>query len=172
MNWILISDALPQTYPQTACWDASDRVFVTDGRIIWIAALQHLANRIPTVKDFCSEGGDYGSIKAWSKIPKVNMGIIYLTISRRRDTLYPESEATMSRSTISTFQLFEKFPNEASAYAYVEKRLWPNGPVCPRCKDVESISKREKGRAGNRITYAQLTKGKTWFDAEESNATV
>ena len=34
----------------------------------------------------------------------------------------------MSRSTISTFQLFEKFPNEASA-------------------------------------YAQLTKGKTWFDA-------
>jgi transposase-like protein len=54
----------------------------------------------------------------------------------------------MSRSTISTFQLFEKFPNEASAYAYVEKRLWPNGPVCPRCKAVERISKREKGRTG------------------------
>ena len=54
----------------------------------------------------------------------------------------------MSRSTISTFQLFEKFPNEASAYAYVEKRLWPSGPVCPRCKAVERISKREKGRTG------------------------
>ena len=25
--------------------------------------------------------------------------------------------------------------------------------------------------AGKRITYAQLTKGKTWFDAEDANAT-
>lgn len=54
----------------------------------------------------------------------------------------------MSRSTISTFQLFEKFPDEASAYAYVEKRLWSGGPVCPRCKSTERVSKREKGRPG------------------------
>jgi len=54
----------------------------------------------------------------------------------------------MSRSTISTFQLFEKFPNEESAYAYVEKRLWSSGPVCPRCKSTERVSKREKGRPG------------------------
>jgi hypothetical protein len=54
----------------------------------------------------------------------------------------------MSRSTISTFQLFAMFPDEETAYAYVEKRLWPNGPVCPRCKGTERVFKREKGRAG------------------------
>ena len=54
----------------------------------------------------------------------------------------------MSRSTISTFKLLELFPTEQAAYDYIEKRLWPNGPVCPRCKGTERVSKRESGRAG------------------------
>src|SRR6187399_1364547 len=29
------------------------------------------------------------------------------------------------------------FHNEAAAYAFVEARLWPNGPVCPHCGGVE-----------------------------------
>jgi transposase-like protein len=33
------------------------------------------------------------------------------------------------------------FHNEAAAYAFVEARLWPNGPVCPHCGGVERISK-------------------------------
>src|ERR1700693_2054121 len=33
------------------------------------------------------------------------------------------------------------FHNEAAAYAFVEARLWPNGPVCPHCKGTERISK-------------------------------
>ena len=33
----------------------------------------------------------------------------------------------MSRSTISTFKLFELFPDEPSARKYLEGRLWPNG---------------------------------------------
>jgi len=33
------------------------------------------------------------------------------------------------------------FHNEEAAYAYVEKRLWPQGPVCPHCGGVERISK-------------------------------
>jgi len=33
------------------------------------------------------------------------------------------------------------FHNEEAAYAYVEKRLWPEGPVCPHCGGVERISK-------------------------------
>jgi transposase-like protein len=40
----------------------------------------------------------------------------------------------MSRSTISTFKLFELFPDEESARAYLEDRLWPNGPICPSCQ--------------------------------------
>jgi transposase-like protein len=33
------------------------------------------------------------------------------------------------------------FHNEAAAYAYVEARIWPSGPVCPHCGGVERISK-------------------------------
>jgi transposase-like protein len=29
------------------------------------------------------------------------------------------------------------FHNEDAAFAYVEARLWPNGPVCPHCGNVE-----------------------------------
>src|SRR5712671_6721759 len=33
------------------------------------------------------------------------------------------------------------FHNEATAYAFVEARIWPNGPVCPHCGGVERIGK-------------------------------
>ena len=33
------------------------------------------------------------------------------------------------------------FHNEHAAYAWVEARLWPNGPVCPHCGGVERIGK-------------------------------
>lgn len=35
----------------------------------------------------------------------------------------------MSESILSA----PHFHNEEAAYAYVEARIWPNGPVCPRC---------------------------------------
>lgn len=44
----------------------------------------------------------------------------------------------MSRSTISTFKLFETFPDEGSARVYLESRLWPNGVTCPECNRVRS----------------------------------
>src|SRR5215204_1946209 len=31
--------------------------------------------------------------------------------------------------------------DEEAAYEWVEARLWPNGPVCPRCKGTERITK-------------------------------
>ena len=31
----------------------------------------------------------------------------------------------------------EQFQNEAAAFAYVEALLWPNGPVCPHCGNVD-----------------------------------
>ena len=46
----------------------------------------------------------------------------------------------MSRSTISTFQLFALFPDEETARQYLEGRLWPNGPMCPDCKSGERVS--------------------------------
>jgi transposase-like protein len=33
------------------------------------------------------------------------------------------------------------FHNEEAAYAWVEARVWPNGPICPHCGGVERISK-------------------------------
>lgn len=33
------------------------------------------------------------------------------------------------------------FHNEEAAYAFVEARLWPEGPVCPHCGGVERIGK-------------------------------
>lgn len=49
----------------------------------------------------------------------------------------------MSKSTISTFQLFAMFPDEATARTYLEGRLWPNGTVCPTCKSGERITTRK-----------------------------
>ncbi|MDE2107148.1 MAG: IS1595 family transposase, partial [Patescibacteria group bacterium] len=33
------------------------------------------------------------------------------------------------------------FHDETAAYAYLEARVWPEGPVCPHCGGVERISK-------------------------------
>lgn len=51
----------------------------------------------------------------------------------------------MSRSTISTFKLFEMFPDEQTAREYFEESLWPDGPVCPTCASRERITTRKNG---------------------------
>jgi transposase-like protein len=43
----------------------------------------------------------------------------------------------MSKSIIESKAL----QDETAAYAWVEARVWPNGPVCPHCGGVERISK-------------------------------
>lgn len=51
----------------------------------------------------------------------------------------------MSKSTISTFKLFELFPDEKTARTYLESRLWPTGAICPECKSGDRITKRVGG---------------------------
>jgi len=51
----------------------------------------------------------------------------------------------MDRSTISTFELFELFPDAESARAYLESRRWPDGPRCPVCAKGERIGARKDG---------------------------
>src|SRR5437773_422837 len=48
----------------------------------------------------------------------------------------------MSRSTISTFKLFEIFPDEETARQYLEGRLWKDGVKCPDCQSRERITAR------------------------------
>ena len=66
-------------------------------------------------------------------------------VRRWQGSLSKESEKKVSRSTISTFKLFELFPDEASARVYLESRLWPNGVTCPECKATERITVRKDG---------------------------
>lgn len=51
----------------------------------------------------------------------------------------------MSRSTISTFKLFEMFPDEETARTYLESRLWPKGVTCPTCAGRDRITPRKAG---------------------------
>lgn len=45
----------------------------------------------------------------------------------------------MSKSTISTFELFRLFPDNESARLYLEAARWPEGPACPVCGEVKRI---------------------------------
>jgi len=54
----------------------------------------------------------------------------------------------MSKSVLSD----KHFHDEAAAYRFVEKRVWPDGPVCPHCGGVDRISKM-KGESTRPGTY-------------------
>lgn len=51
----------------------------------------------------------------------------------------------MSKSTISTFQLFEMFPDAEVARVYMEGKRWPEGAVCPACDEAKRITARKSG---------------------------
>jgi transposase-like protein len=51
----------------------------------------------------------------------------------------------MSRSTISTFELFQMFPDADAARAYMESKRWPSGAVCPACDEAKRIGIRKGG---------------------------
>lgn len=51
----------------------------------------------------------------------------------------------MSKSTISTFELFAMIPDQESARLYLESRLWPNGVTCPTCSGQDRITLRKGG---------------------------
>ena len=41
------------------------------------------------------------------------------------------------RIGLSLFELFEKFPDDATAEAWFESWIWPEGPVCPDCGNMD-----------------------------------
>jgi transposase-like protein len=55
----------------------------------------------------------------------------------------------MAKSVLSA----SHFHDEAAAFAYVEARLWPNGPVCPHCGETERV-----GRLNGKTTRPGLCK--------------
>lgn len=51
----------------------------------------------------------------------------------------------MSKSTISTFELFQMFPDQESARLYFEAQRWPDGATCPTCGEAARIGIRKDG---------------------------
>lgn len=51
----------------------------------------------------------------------------------------------MSRSSISTFELFQRFPDAESARVYFEAMRWPDGATCPACGEAKRIGIRKGG---------------------------
>src|SRR3954464_11980286 len=51
----------------------------------------------------------------------------------------------MSKSTISTYQLFEMVADAEAGRLWLESRLWPNGPRCPVCGLGDRITARKGG---------------------------
>lgn len=51
----------------------------------------------------------------------------------------------MSKSTISTIQLFALIPDAEAARLYLEARLWPEGATCPSCILRDRITTRKGG---------------------------
>mgnify|MGYP000205032517 CR=1 FL=1 len=51
----------------------------------------------------------------------------------------------MSKSTISTFELFQMFPDQESARVYFEAKRWPDGAICPACSEAKRIGIRKGG---------------------------
>jgi transposase-like protein len=51
----------------------------------------------------------------------------------------------MSRTTISTFKLFEMYPDSEAARKYLESRLWKNGTTCPSCQKTERVHEKKDG---------------------------
>lgn len=49
------------------------------------------------------------------------------------------------KNTISTFELFELFPDQEAARIYLEGRLWPDGVRCSCCGLTDRITTRKGG---------------------------
>jgi hypothetical protein len=52
-------------------------------------------------------------------------------------------------------------PNAATGYAYLEARVWPNGPVCPKCGGIDRTGKM-KGKSPALACY----QCRMWLQAE------
>jgi len=50
---------------------------------------------------------------------------------------YNRKHGIMANSILET----RAFQDEAAAYAWVETRVWPDGPICPHCGGTDRIGK-------------------------------
>ena len=65
----------------------------------------------------------------------------------------------MADGRMSVYEFFEMVPDEEAAIALVEKRRWPEGPVCPHCGSSRStpITKRKAHQCNDRDCKKQFS---------------
>ena len=99
--------------------------------------------------------------------PVRNRGPATTKDGRQSDTA--RKHIYMSKSTISTFELFALFPDGESARLYFEGQRWPDGPVCPACGEKDRIW-RDAARPGYYRCNADLLifTVRTWTIFERS----
>ena len=49
-----------------------------------------------------------------------------------------------SGGTISTYEFFQRFPDEWAAIQYIESRRWPKGVICPLCQRERTSRQRDR----------------------------
>ena len=54
-------------------------------------------------------------------------------------------KANTTKSAISTFDLFKRFPDQEAARVYLEQRRWPDGVKCPICSSGDRLTVRKDG---------------------------
>ena len=65
----------------------------------------------------------------------------------------------MSKSTISTFELLQMFPDQESARAYFEAQRWPDGAVCREQPSLALMSKGNGDYDMNQLHPMQIDRG-------------
>jgi transposase-like protein len=53
----------------------------------------------------------------------------------------------IERNSMASVLFEDHFHNEDAAYDYVESRLWPDGPVCPRCGVIKGNIRKLQGKS-------------------------
>ena len=63
---------------------------------------------------------------------------------------FNKGDKAMNQSVLT----IPRLQNEEAAYAYIEARLWPKGPICPHCGSTERISKMKGNATGSAFISA------------------
>ena len=112
---------------------------VGTGRVRWNRETQQHLDRDPRVIEWKEDGEEL--VFSYS-LSGDETGIFRASA---RQLHIDDLSSRMSQSTISTFQLFEMFPDEETARKYLEDRLWPLGAICPQCKSGTRVIVRPNG---------------------------
>src|SRR5580698_8428428 len=82
---------------------------------------------------------------------RVKWAMLHLTYLFPQCSVSAIGDSAMAKSVLNA----PHFQNEAAAFAHVEAMLWPNGPVCPHCRNT---NQERIGRLKGKTTRMGLCK--------------